>query len=109
MAAQWALFAKTTNALIYLDLSTLRRAGGIRSGWTRETFDRVVAIPGTAKRANVRDTRFVIDCAAGTKASGEYNFYLREVWLDHGWGAPDEFDVPADGSADRLLVTKLCR
>ena len=36
----------------------------------------------------LRDTRFVIDYSAGTKASGEYNVYLREVWLDHGWVHP---------------------
>ncbi len=42
----------------------------------------------------MRGHRFVINCAAGAKASGEFNVYLREVWLDHGLGTPDEFNAP---------------
>jgi hypothetical protein len=107
-AASWAFFAKGPGSLIYLDLSTLRRSGTFRSGWTRETFPGVIAIPGTNKRADTRDTRFSVDCATGRTATGEYNFYLRGVWLDHGWGTPDQFAVPTDGSIDQLLVAKLC-
>src|SRR5580698_2915392 len=108
-AAAWAFFAKGPSSVIYLDLSTLRRTGSVRSGWTRETFPGVMEIPGTNKRADTRDTRFALDCATGRTASGEYNFYLRGVWLHHGWGMPDQFTVPADGSIDQLLVAKLCR
>jgi hypothetical protein len=108
-SAQWTLFAKTGDALVYLDLTTYRRAGTTRSGWTRETFFRPVTIPGTRKQGDMRDVRFVIDCATRSKSDGEYNFYLHGAWLDHGWGTPDVFSVPRDGSVDEMLVAKLCR
>ncbi|SAL27299.1 hypothetical protein [Caballeronia humi] len=108
-AADWAMLAKSNESLVYFDLSTYRRTGTVRTGWTRETFFRPVTIPGTRKRGDMRDVRFVIDCSTGSKSDGETNFYLQGVWLDHGWGTPDVFNVPPNGSVDQLLVTKLCR
>jgi hypothetical protein len=107
-AATWVFFAKRSDSLIYLDMSTLRRSGAFRSGWTRETYLRVVQIPGTNKRADTRDTRFSLDCATGRTATGEYNFYLRGIWLDHGPATSDQFTLPANGSIEQLLVAKLC-
>jgi hypothetical protein len=102
------VFAKRPDALIYLDMSTLRRSGTFRSGWTRETYLRVIQIPGTNKRADTRDSRFSVNCATGQTASGEYNFYLRGVWLDHGPATSDQFTRPANGSIEQLLVARLC-